>query len=528
MRLLTAGEMRQRDEWAIGEMGLPGLCLMENAGRQVAAVAGRVLGGVRDRCIWIFCGSGNNGGDGLVAARHLAARGAKVEVFLAGRPEDLRGDAAVNYLVCTRSSSLVPRLLKSRSDVETLNPRAAGVDLMVDALLGTGVRGPVEDWRGQLIDWINAGTEPVLSVDLPSGLEADSGACAGPVVRAQHTVTLDSPKRGLFTASGIQCAGTVWVADIGIPPGGGFPEAECFLSVPERVKEYLPSRPRDSHKGSRGRVLLLGGSVGMGGAMVLASQGALRSGAGLVTAAVPRGVQPQVAAAVPEVLTYPLEEAGMGWLDTSCQELVLTLLERASAVGVGPGLSQGPEAVALVRELLPGIRQPLVLDADALNALEGEDELLSRVPGPVIVTPHPGEMGRLAGMDIERVQAQRMELALEYAARRGVHVLLKGAFSLVASPEGQLAVNPTGNPGMATGGTGDVLTGVVAALLGQGLDTFAAGVLGAFVHGLAGDLAAESASQAGMAASDVHGWLPRAWQLLEKGEVSLPGLEADL
>ncbi|HHW55888.1 MAG: NAD(P)H-hydrate dehydratase [bacterium] len=525
MWVVTAAQMRERDRWAIEEVGLPGLVLMENAGRQVAALARRLLdeGGAGKKA-WIFAGKGNNGGDGLVAARYLARAGVQVETFLLAREGELRGDAAANLQIC-RQLGLPLVELHSSADLAALAPRRAGVDLIIDALLGTGIRGPVQGFLAEVISFINEGGSPVLAIDLPSGLEADTGVCPGPVVKATDTVTLDLPKWGLCLYPGADRVGRLWVADIGMPPGAPLPEPGVFLTTPRELTDLQTARPPESHKGSWGRVLVVAGSQGMAGAAVLAARGALRSGAGLVTVASPAGVQPTVAAHLAEAMTYPLPQTPAGGLGRAAEDELLPLLEWASVLALGPGLGREGETQELVCSLLPRLKMPVVIDADGLTALVGRTEFLRRVPGPVVITPHPGEMARLCGITPEEVQANRLALARQKAAEWQVTLVLKGARTIIAAPDGRAAINPTGNPGLATGGTGDVLTGIIAGLLGQGLPPFTAAVAGAFLHGAAGDLAAREMGEAGLLAGDVALYLPAAWQALKEGIDLLPFLE---
>lgn len=510
MELVTAAKMRERDRWAIEVAGLPGIALMENAGRQVAQLVGKIVGDPAGKKVWIFAGKGNNGGDGLVAGRHLAKAGAAVEVFLLVPREKISGDAAINLNVY-RKLGLPLQEITSGAALAELQPRLGEVDLIVDAILGTGVKGPVEGFFAQVIAFLNAGKKPVLAVDLPSGLEADTGACPGPVVKAQDTITFDLPKIGLCLYPGAELAGNLWVAEIGIPPGAPLPENNTFLVTPEKVAAQLQPRPQNSHKGSWGRVLVVAGSCGMSGAAILATKGALRAGAGLATAAVPEGIQPVVAGCVVEAMTRPLPETVAGCLSRKAEAEILKQAAVADAVVMGPGLGTERETVELVRALLPQLQVPVVLDADGLNALVGNSGLLQHLTAPVIITPHPGEMARLCNISVADVQANRLALTQAKAKEWGVILVLKGARTIIAAPDGRTAVNPTGNAGLASGGTGDVLAGVIAALVGQGCAPFWAAVSGVFLHGLAGDLGVKEKGEAGLLAGDVVEYLPSAW-----------------
>lgn len=523
MWLLTSSQMRERDRWTIEEMGLPEMVLMENAGRQVAVLARRLLGGCRGKRVWIFAGRGNNGGDGLVAARYLVQAGVEVEVFLLAPGRGMGGGAAENLCICRRLG--IPlKEINAGSDLAGLFPRRGEVNLIIDAVLGTGLSGPAGGLGAETITFLNRCGRPLMAVDLPSGLEADTGACPGPAVRARDTVTMDLPKVGLCLYPGAEHAGRLWVAEIGIPPGAPRPEPGVFLTSPEELAALLTPRPRESHKGSYGRVLIVAGSRGMAGAATLAGRGALSAGAGLVTLAVPAGIQPLVAVQTAEAMCYPLGPAVADCLGWGAKGDIMPLLGPSHVLALGPGLGRGEDTAALVRSLLPEVSVPLVLDADGLTALVGKVELLTKVPGPVVITPHPGEMARLCGLTVADVQGRRLDLARQKAAEWNVTLVLKGARTIIAGSDGRTAINPTGNPGLATGGTGDVLTGLIAGLLGQGLSPFGAAVAGAFLHGAAADLAAKEKGEAGMLAGDVVTYLPRARRALEGGEDLLPFL----
>ncbi len=519
--VLTGSQMRERDRWATGVVGLPEMVLMENAGRQVAVLARRLLGETVGKRVWIFAGQGNNGGDGLVAARYLAKAGVEVEIFLLAPGEKMRGAAAENLHIC-RQIGLAPVEINAAGGLGGLYPRCGEVSLVIDAILGTGLSGPVRGFGAEVINFLNKCGRPILAVDLPSGLEADTGACPGPVVRAQDTVTMDLPKIGLCLHPGAGQAGRLWVAEIGMPPGAPLPEPGVFLTTPARLTSLLTPRPRESHKGTYGRVLVVAGSRGMSGAAVLAGKGALYSGAGLVTLSVPAGIQALVAAQAAEAMSHPLGPASADCLGWGAKGDIVQLLAQSDVLALGPGLGGGEDTAALVRSLLPGLALPLVLDADGLTALEARAELLAKIPGPVVITPHPGEMARLCGLTVAAVQAQRLDLARQKAAEWGVTLVLKGARTVIAAPDGQAALNPTGNPGLATGGTGDVLTGLIAGLIGQGLSPFRAAVAGTFLHGAAGDLAAKEKGEAGMLAGDVATYLPAARRALERGRDLVP------
>ncbi len=513
MKVVTAREMREIDRRAIEELGLPGLLLMENAGLRVAEAIRRCFGPLTGLRCAVFAGKGNNGGDGLVAARHLFNAGARVEVFLASELGKLQGDPLVN-LKALQGCGVEVTEIRGRPgwELEACLDRAG---VVVDALLGTGARGPMEGPLARIIEMINRTPGRVVAVDLPSGLDADTGRSDGPCVKADLTVTLGLPKRGLLLFPGAALAGRVWVADISIPRRAvEAQEIEVELLCRQEARALLPPRPADAHKGTFGHVLVVAGSPGMTGAAALAAGGALRSGAGLVTLAVPRGLQEIMAIKMTEVMTRPLGETAEGTLGAAAVGEVLELLAGRGVLAIGPGLSRHPETVRAVRELVARSPVPTVVDADGLNALAGVEGPPGRAGVPLVLTPHPGELGRLMGCPASEVQADRVEAARRAARDLGATVVLKGARTVVAEPGGRCRLIPTGNPGMATGGSGDVLTGVIAALLAQGMPPFDAASLGAYVHGLAGDLAARDKGDRGLSAGDLVENLPAVFAAL--------------
>lgn len=507
MKIVTAEQMREIDRKAIEERGLPGLTLMENAGRAVADAALRITEGYPDRPILVVCGRGNNGGDGFVAARHLAEMGRTVRVFLASPPAEITGDARHN-LDRLAAVGLSPQPI---SDPEPLTRSCDQAGLIVDALLGTGLSGKVKGLAGQLIEAMVKCGRPVLAVDIPSGLDADTGEPLGLAVRAQETVTMGLPKLGLFLHPGADHAGRVTVADIGFPADLiAESPALAELTDPEWVRMLLPRRARTAHKGDFGRVLVIAGSVGFTGAASLCAEAALRVGAGLVTVGCPASVNDILEVKLTEAITFPLPETYQRSLDTRALALILELAERADVLAVGPGLSRQPETSLLVRRLVTRVDKPMVLDADALNALAEGPGILEGDHAPAVLTPHPGEMGRLLGIPAGKVQQRRAYYAEAATNRFRSVIILKGACSLIAEAGRPLTVNPTGNPGLASGGTGDVLTGMVAGLIGQGLLPFEAACAAAYLHGLAGDLAARQLGEASLMAGDLLNWLPQA------------------
>ena len=504
--------MRTLDRWTI-EHGTPGHVLMERAGAGAVRVLRERLRRPRGPVV-VVCGRGNNGGDGFVVARHLRRARVPVEVWLAARPEEVRGDAA-RMLAAWRRARGAVRALAAPADVEALARRLARAAAVVDALIGTGLNAPVAGVAAAVIAVINACGAPVLAVDIASGLSADTGAPLGAAVRATVTATFGYPKVGQLMYPGVEHTGLLAVVDIGIPREALAAVAPgTVLLESEEVGAHLPPRRRDAHKGDFGHVLVIAGSRGKTGAALLAAQAAARSGAGLTTLAVPATLQAVLEAQVREAMTAALADTGDGAAALADGAAASALIADRGAVVCGPGLGQASATRELVRHVVRQCTAPLVLDADGLNAVAGTSVLRDR-PGPTVVTPHPGEMARLSGGDTARVQADRLGAARAFARAERVVVVLKGARTVIASPAGATAICPTGNPGMASGGTGDVLAGVIGALLAQGLAAYDAATLGVFAHGAAGDAVAARQGEVGLLASDLLTELPATLERLQ-------------
>jgi NAD(P)H-hydrate epimerase len=512
--VFTAEEMRRVDERAIRELGIPGATLMEHAGAGAAAAALEWLAAARrpprGRRVVVVCGKGGNGGDGFVVARHLARRGVRCEVLLAAPPGEVRGDAAVK-LRELRKAGLRPVVL---GEVSALGARLARADLVVDALLGTGSRGAPEGVVADAIDAINAAGRPVLALDIPSGLPADADAPPRRCVRADLTVTFAGLKRGLVMPPGRELAGRVTVADIGVPAPEVARGVTTFLLEPADIARHFPRRERAAHKGTYGHLLVVAGSIGKTGAAALAAEAAMRSGAGLVTVATPSTQQPVVASLVVEAMTAPLAEGAPGFAGSGAWRVLSELVTGRDAVAIGPGIGLEAETQELVRRLVVEARVPMVVDADGITALAGHLEILRKAPAARCLTPHPGELARVLGVGVADVQRDRIAAARELAASHRAHLVLKGATSVIAAPDGTVLLNPTGNPGMASGGTGDVLTGIVGAFLARGLGATDALAAAVYLHGLAGDVAAGRVGEESLVARDVIAALPEAFARL--------------
>ncbi|HSC27468.1 MAG TPA: NAD(P)H-hydrate dehydratase [Vicinamibacterales bacterium] len=503
MRVLNSEQMREADRRTIEEIGLPSIVLMENAGRQAVAAMEAAFEDLPSSRVVVLCGRGNNGGDGFVVARTLVQRSVDTSVFLLGSVAEVRGDARANLEILGNIGLTVVEITDAEA-WELHSSEIARCDLVVDAIFGTGFKGRLSGLIETVVADLNGLPVPVVAIDLPTGLSADSSLVEGLAIDASLTVTLAAPKIPLVFSPADTYAGDLVVADIGIPHPviDEIEGPHLELLEREQMRELVPARAADSHKGDFGRVLVVAGSVGRTGAAHLAALGALKSGAGLVTVATPRSCLPIIAAMAPEYMTEPLDETATGTIDFSALDRVLEL--KADVIAVGPGLGQAPGTAAFVEALLERAGVPLVLDADALNAFASDpSRLMGRDGVDVIITPHPGEMARLLNTSIEAVQHDRLRHAREFAAAHRVHVVLKGHRTLVAGPDGRTFVNLTGNAGMATGGTGDLLTGMIAAWFAQLLDAEAACTLAVYLHGAAGDLAEADEGEVALTAGDL-------------------------
>ena len=503
MRVLNTQQMREADRQTIDDVGLPSVVLMENAGRQAVAAMEAAFEDLSTSKVGVLCGRGSNGGDGFVVARTLAQRGIEAIVFLLAGVSDVRGDARTNLEILGRVGVTVVEITNAQ-EWELHFTEVSECDLIVDAIVGTGFHGPLTGLLETVVADVNGLGVPVVAIDLPTGVSADSHEIDGEAIEASMTVTLAAPKIPLILPPADVYGGDLVIADIGIP-GSVIDELDgpwLELLTRERMRELIPARAADSHKGDFGRVLVIAGSLGRTGAAHLTALGALRSGAGLVTIATPRSCVATIAAMMPEYMTEGLEETASGGIDFSAVDRVLDL--KADIIALGPGLGQDPSTAAFVQAIVERAGAPLVLDADALNAFSGDPERLTGRDGvDVIITPHPGEMARLLNISIEQVQADRLEHAREFAAARRVHVVLKGHRTIVAGPDGRSFVNLTGNAGMATGGTGDLLTGMIAAWFAQLLDPEGACKLAVYLHGTAGDLAEADEGEVALLPSDI-------------------------
>ena len=509
MKVVTAQEMRQIDQQTIEQIGIPGAVLMEHAGSAVV----RILREHFPECqrVGIVVGKGNNGGDGLVVARQLAHAGQPIQIFLVSPPESFAGDALTNLQISQNLALPITPVL-SDGELRGLKSQLASSDLIVDSIFGTGLRGGVHGFIGDVIECINRSGKPVVAIDLPSGLSADTGIAEGVCVQASHTVTVGLPKRGNLIHPGAALTGKLDVVDIGFPSSViAAQDIQINWTRPSDAARILPPRPTHSHKGTYGRVFVAAGSVGMTGAAALTSAGALRTGAGLVTLGTPKNLNPILEVKLTEVMTLPLPETAEGSLALEAKVDIIEAIERTKPVlAIGPGLSQHPETVSLVHSVIRESDTPTVIDADGINALARSKEILSSLSPQTVLTPHPGEMARLLGGTIKALERDRIGLAQRFAQDHNVTLVLKGAPTVVAREDGEVWINSTGNAGMATGGMGDVLTGLISGLMAQKISAFDAAVLGVYLHGLAADLVAEKIGLHGLMAGDVLNNVPEA------------------
>lgn len=512
---LTAEEMQKCDKAAARTFGIPGRLLMENAGSGVARWIMDRFRPLEGRVAAVVCGKGNNGGDGFVVARHLANAGAVVHVLLIEPPSG--GDAGVNLTILKK----LARAARGHISLRPFSRSAAGSirpDLIVDSIFGTGFSGTPQKMYKAAIDWINGQSVPIISIDIPSGVNGTTGI-GSPSVMADTTLALGAMKQGLLCNDGKKASGRTEVIDIGIPnPVFSSVRPRTLLVEESDVRAMLPARSPTAHKYSAGKVYVLAGSRGFTGAATLAAQAALRIGAGAVVLGAPEAIYPVLARKLTEVIVEPLPSTPEGSVSSQALEPVLNRISWADCVVLGPGLSRNPDTAALVRMLISRISGPAVLDADVLNILfENGKESLKKRKGPFILTPHTGEFSRMAGIPSKEIEAHRVDSVRQFAKHHSAVVMLKGVPTVTADPNGDVYANPTGNPGMATIGTGDVLSGMVGGLWSQGMSGVHAALSAAFLHGLAGDLAAEDVGQKGLVAGDLIDFLPRAVRRVEEG-----------
>ena len=508
-KIVTASEMQAIDRTAIEKFGIPGLILMENAGLAAASLLHENVPDLEEKKVLIVCGKGNNGGDGFVIARHLFNDDVQVDILLLGKRQQLKSDARVNADIAFKMGIPIHEVTDKNLNAQSHLLRHCHI--IVDALFGTGLTKPAGGLFEKVIKKINAAQKYVFAVDIPSGVDSDTGHLIGPHIKATVTAALVLLKRSHLLFPSAESMGEVQILDISIPHEAiekqNIPVAWMELGD---IQSLIPERSANTHKGEYGHTLVLAGSRGKGGAAGLTGLAALRAGAGLVTLAVPESCQQALEFNPLETMTVALPETKSGCVSTQAIDTILESLKGKSALAIGPGLSMDKETVLLLETLLPLIKCPLVIDADGINALGKSEKLIDQIRAETVLTPHPKEMSRLSGWSVQDILSQRIERASEYAQQHDVTLLLKGARTLVAFADGTVLVNPTGNPGMATAGSGDVLTGLIAGLISQGLSVPSATSAGAFIHGMAGDIYVESNHETPLIASDLLDKVPEA------------------
>lgn len=508
MKLVTAKEMKALDVQAQNDYAMPGILLMDNAAQAVAEAVHEALTALEGERVVIFCGGGNNGGDGLGAARWLQSYGVSVRAFVVGAALDaVQGDAAMELAMFTKAGGRV-EALSTEDDWVLAELAASKADVLVDALLGTGFHGELEGDVLRACELLNKSEKYILAVDVPTGVNADNGAVSENAVRADHTVTMALVKTGLLLYPGREYCGDIELADISMPVKLVEEyQSDKYRLTDEIVRELLPLRKANAHKGDAGRVVICAGSPGYTGAAALASDAAVKAGAGLVSLYTPLSSRDVLAIKLTEVMVHGLLERMPGILGGGAASDVASSAEAADVLAIGPGLGTSESTQEAVRTILQKITTPVVIDADALTALAGHTEILAAMQAQKVLTPHPGEMARLTGLEIAEIEADRINIAKKYAEQWQAIVVLKGAPTVIGCPNGTVYVNSTGNSSLATGGSGDVLTGIIAGLAAQEISLQEAAICGVYLHGLAAEL---TGIDIGLAAGELAAWLPQA------------------
>ncbi len=510
MYLVTADEMKEMDRRTIESFGLPGRVLMENAGLGATRFFLKRFEDIENKKIGVVAGRGNNGGDGFVMARYLAQKGMRVTVYLLSEKQKVKGDAAANLSLLLPLKVPVVEMPDSESFSAHITEMRHEA-IWIDAILGTGLQSDVKGFFKEIIDFLNQSNRPVFAVDIPSGLNSDTGRPCGTCIRADATATFAFAKTGHFLLPGADYTGSLNIVDIGIPPYiAESVKPLQYLLTPDLIRSVFQPRSLDIHKGHTGHLLVIAGSPGKTGAAAMTAMSAMRAGAGLVTLGIPASLNFILETQVTEAMTEPLPETKEGLLGEASFNRIMALLSDKKCLAIGPGIGIHPETKTLVQRLLQECKKPMVIDADGLNCLIGCTEILKNFDIPAVLTPHPGEMARLIGTTAADVQKDRIHCARDFAQKFNVHVVLKGARTVVAHPDGRVFINPTGNPGMASGGMGDVLTGIIAGFIAQGHAPELAAIAGVYLHGAAADALSKNKGPFGYLATDVINALPEA------------------
>lgn len=486
MKLLTPERMSRYDRFAIERWGIPSAVLMENAGRNTyRLMKERYLKG-REK-LAIFCGRGNNGGDGFVVARYALRDGLETEVFLIGKADELRGDAGLNMGLYSSIGGRITELIEANAN-QAVKDRIKDADIIVDAIFGTGLTRPVEGPERMAIEEINSSGKPVIAIDIPSGIDGKTGAVLGTAIKATHTFTYAYPKIGQVIYPGAYHTGRLTVIDISIPETA---EEElgidAYLIDGKLLRGILKQRPPWSHKGTYGHLVVIAGSVGKTGAAAMASLAALKIGAGLVTLIIPKSLNPVMEVKLTEVMTYPVEDHGKGHFLIDTYEAIVDFVKDKTAIVIGPGLSQEPETMELVRRLYKTIEMPFVVDADGINAFKNHRDEIKKRGRQAVFTPHPGELSRIIGLSTKEINEERLKAGKRFLEEEGANLVLKGARTVITGSDGRVYINPTGNPALAKGGSGDILTGFIGGLVAQGYSLIEASILGVYLHGYMAD-----------------------------------------
>lgn len=510
--------MQNIDKRTIEKYQIPGIVLMENAGTRVVEA---IEESFEDLCcmkVAVIAGKGNNGGDGFVVARHLENKGICTKVFLLAKKNDLTGDAKQNFESIKKMCLDIEEI--GENNVRGLQAKISEYDILIDAILGTGLNSKVKGYYSKVINVINRSGKPVIAVDIPSGLSSDTGEILGEHIRADMTVTFGLPKRGHTLFPSAKSIGELIIADISIPQRAVDEEKiDVELIDEDDIRGIIPFRESDAHKGTFGHVLVVSGSLGKSGAAGLTGLGALRSGAGLVTLAMPKSLITGIAGSLLELMTFPLDETKEGTISEKAADSFIEKTQEMDAVVIGPGLTTHPSTVSFLKKILKKLKIPMLIDADGINGLALFDtNILKKRDIPLILTPHPGEMARLIKKSIKEVQKERLEIAGSFSKKYGLYLALKGARTVISDPNGSLFINSTGNPGMATAGSGDALSGIIGGFIAQKIDPLDALKAGVYLHGLAGDIAASELGEPGLITGDILDSLPFAMESLWNDE----------
>jgi len=506
MRILTNTEMREIDTWARKTLGIPAVVLMENAGRGCVNVLKQYFD-LKDLKVLIFCGKGNNGGDGLVIARHLINEGGVVEIVLLGRGKELKGDALTNYNIAVRSNMSITEITdakKARNIITGFAP-----DCIIDAIFGTGFQGVPKGLYLDVIKFVNNYDGFVFSVDIPSGIDGNTGIFEKSCIIADATATMCLPKRGNYLYPGREFHGDLHVVDIGIPLSlidNGYPRIVDY----DDIYDLMPYRPPDGNKGTFGHILTIAGARGFSGAAAMASIASLKTGAGFVRLAAPEGIIDSLESKLLEVVKIPLAQTEEVTISARSVDQTVQLLDRTDVVVIGPGITTHPETADFLFDFLPHVRVPLIIDADAINIIARNIKFFGSIRAPFILTPHPGELSRLIKLTPDEINRDRIDIAKKYAKEFGGVLVLKGAPTIIASPQGEIYLNPTGNSGLAKAGSGDVLVGMIAGFLAQKLSPINGSLVGVFLHGLCADLAADKNNEYSILAGDLIKYIPKS------------------